>query len=136
MVPQIVTKLGAPQYIVSLGLGFTNVNVTVNAAPIRLDFTLHATVQITVPTVIVATPIRLNFVLDADTIIVPGNKIFAQPIRLNFQLTGSAIGTDIFILDFEAKVNFTPCLEATINTELIFLAPVELEEGVARVRIT
>lgn len=182
MLANIVTKLGAPGYIVTHGFGFINVNVIFNAAPVRLSFTLEgtpiivpgtgvvatpirldfrlsattiilppvivnggpirldfkiqATPQVKNPVVVNAGPIRLNFTLDADTIIVPGNKIFASPIRLNFQIRGAALGTDIFILDFNANCALKRTLKAIINTRLTFLTPVELEEEVMKIRIT
>jgi hypothetical protein len=136
MLANIVTKLGPSQYIVTHGFGFSGINVIVNAQPIRLNIRLSASLIITNPTVIVAAPVRLNVRLRGTPVIIPGTKILADPIRLAIELRGAAVGSDTFILDFEAKINLQPQLEANINTNLTFLTPVELEEEVMKVRIT
>ena len=113
MLTEIITKLGAPQYIVTHGFGFVTSDVIITASPIRLYFNVEGT-----------------------PVIIPGNVVHADAIRLLIELRGAAIGTDIFILDFEAHCNFIPAFQANITTNLTFLTPVELEEEVIRIRIT
>lgn len=112
-VSSIVTKLGEPKYLVTLGLGFLVQEVIITAAPIRLNFTLHGEAE-------VSQDVTIN----------------ATPIRLSFSLSGSVISGDIFILDIEARINLKPQIKAQVNKSLTFLTPVELEEEVFRVRIT